>query len=107
MAATGLSADRRRSVEDDLRKQIRIDQVQRSFCKHLQPLQNLEHTASPETAYLFKTQYTCSCTRFGHQTRIENDDIEVVINAMQRTYCDECRERDPAGDEQQGGAPSH
>jgi tetratricopeptide (TPR) repeat protein len=95
MKAMGLPVDRRRNVADDVRKQIRIDQEQRAFCRYLQPLQNLEHTKSPATAYFFRTQYTCSCTLLGYETVIDNDDIDVVIDAMQRTYCNECNQRKP------------
>ena len=97
MSAMGLPLDRRRAVEDDVRKQIQIDEVQKKFCKHLQPLQNLTHTQSPSTSYLFKTKYTCSCTLLGHQTVIENDDIAVVIDAMKKTYCEGCDRREPIG----------
>lgn len=97
MSAMELPPDRRRAVEDDVRKQMRISEVQNGFCKHLQPLQNLTHTQSPATAYLLKTRYTCSCTLLGYQTVIENDDIDVVINAMQKTYCEGCSRREPLG----------
>ena len=97
MQAFGWPEDRREYVEDDLRKLSRADKVKRSYCRHLQPIQNLTHTRSPSTIYTRPTQHTCHCLRFGHQTVIEHEDIEVVINAMQRTYCDECGFREPAG----------
>ena len=65
MEASGFPEDRRRSVEDDLRKQIRTQQVQQESCRHLRPLQDLEHLRSSATAYLFKARYTCSCTLLG------------------------------------------
>jgi hypothetical protein len=97
MQASGFPEDRHRSVEDDVRKQVRIDQVRRGFCKHLQPLQDFQHLQSVETAYLFRTKYRCSCTLLGHRTVIESDDIDVVINAMQRVHCKACTDRQPAG----------
>jgi len=39
LTATGLPEERRRSVEDDIRKQGQIERVQHEFCRHLQPLQ--------------------------------------------------------------------
>lgn len=95
LKATGLPEERRRSIEDDIRKQSQIERVQREFCRHLQPLQNLEHLNSPATAYLFTTKYTCSCQLLRHETRIENDDLDVVIDAMQRVYCNGCDRREP------------
>ncbi len=95
LEASGLPEDRRPSIEDDVRKQVRTGQVQREFCKHLQPLQNLVHLESPATAYLLRTKYTCSCTLLGHKTAIEHDGIDVVIDAMQRVYCAGCVRREP------------
>ncbi len=95
LEAFGWPEDRLANVEDDLRKLSRADEVKRSYCRHLQPIQNLAHTRSPRTIYTRPTQHTCQCLRFGHQTVIEQEDIEVVINAMQRTYCDDCGFREP------------
>ena len=98
MEAFGLPEDRREYVEDDLRKMSRAEQVKKSYCRHLQPIQNLAHTRSLRTIYTRPTQHTCQCLRFGYQTVIEQEDIEVVIKAMQRTYCDECGFREPGAE---------
>jgi hypothetical protein len=95
MQSTGWPEDRRQFVEDDVRKMARSIQEQQEYCRHLQPLQNLLHTHSPLTIYASKTWYTCSCTSLGYETRIESDDIDAVINAMKRTYCDGCTSRSP------------
>lgn len=100
MKAAGYPTDRRKHVEADVRKVARIEVVQWEYCRHLQPLQNLLHTHSPETVYARPTVYTCSCELLGYQTQIEMEDIDVVIDAMQRTYCVECSKRRPlSGDE--------
>jgi len=57
MDSTGFPADRREFVEDDVRKIARIEETQDSYCKHLQPLQNLLHLDSPDLAYTSKTRY--------------------------------------------------
>jgi redox-regulated HSP33 family molecular chaperone len=95
MEAFGWPEDRREYVEDDLRKMSRVDQAKRLYCRHLEAIQNLAHTQSPRTIYTRPTQYTCKCQRLGHRTVIEQEDIDVVIKAMQRTYCDECTHREP------------
>ena len=95
MQSTGWPEDRRRFVEDDVRKMARIEQEQDGYCQHLQPLQNLLHTDSPLTVYASPTKYTCSCTLLGHETRIETEDIETVIVAMKRVYCANCQHRSP------------
>ena len=71
MQSTGWPEDRRRFVEDDVRKMARIEQEQDEYCQYLQPLQNLLHTRSPHTVYAEATQYTCSCTLLRHQTSVE------------------------------------
>ena len=95
MKAAGYPADRRKHVEADARKLVRIEVVQWEYCRHLQPLQNLLHMHSPETVYARPTVYTCSCELLGYQTQIEMEDIDVVIDAMQRTYCEGCSKRSP------------
>ena len=99
MQAHGWPEDRRRHVEDDVRKLNQAAIANRDFCKHLQPLQNLGHTRSQATIYTRPTTYTCSCTLLGHKTQIECDDMNAVINAMRRTYCDECKDRQPGRSE--------
>ncbi len=95
MKAAGYPEDRRRHVESDARKMVRINVVQWEYCRHLQPLQNLLHMYSPETVFARPTVYTCSCELLGYQTQIEMEDIEMVIEAMQRTYCMGCSKRSP------------
>ncbi|MEX1026576.1 MAG: hypothetical protein WD049_01015 [Candidatus Paceibacterota bacterium] len=95
MQSTGWPEDRRKYVEDDVRKMARIEQEQEEYCQHLQPLQNLLHTRSPHTVYASPTKYTCSCTLLGYQTQIETDEIDTVLNAMKRVYCEGCERRSP------------
>ena len=95
MQSTGWPSDRRRFVEDDVRKMARIEKEQDEYCQHLQPLQNLLHTRSSRTVYASATEYTCSCTLLGYKTQIETTDIETVIDAMKRVYCNECNRRSP------------
>jgi len=95
MEAFGYPVDRRRYVEDDVRKQARTELAQWEFCRYLQPLQNLIHLRSPETVYARPTVYTCSCELLGHRTAIETEDIDLAIDAMRRTYCDGCLKQSP------------
>jgi hypothetical protein len=96
--ANGWPEDRRKHVEDDIRKLNYAAIAVRDFCRHLQPIQDLIDGRSPATIFAGPTKYTCLCAFFGHKTRIECDDMEVVIKAMQRSHCDECTHRAPAGD---------
>jgi hypothetical protein len=101
MRSSGYPEDRRKHVEDDIRKLEQTEIAQWEFCRHLQPLQNLIHLKSPETVYARPTMYTCSCTLLGYQTRFETDDIHTAINGMRRAFCDECTRRSPL---QEGGS---
>jgi hypothetical protein len=95
MQSAGWPPDRRKFVEDDVRKLARIEQEQQDFCQYLQPLQNLRHTHSPYAVYASPTKYVCSCRLLGHQTVVENEDIDTVIRAMKVVYCDGCLQRSP------------
>lgn len=95
MQSSGWPPDRRRFVEDDVRKMAVIEREQDEYCQYLQPLQNLLHTRHPETVYATRTGYVCSCTLLGYETQIEMEDIDTVINAMKRVYCAECQRRIP------------
>jgi hypothetical protein len=100
MKAIGYPEDRRRHVEADVRKLARIEVAQWEYCRHLQPLQNLIHTQSPATAFSRPTMYVCSCTLFGHQTKIEVEDVDVTISAMKQVYCSKCSMRSPLSSDQ-------
>lgn len=95
MQSGGWPHDRRQFVEDDVRKVTRTKREQVEYCRHLQPLQNLEHTQSPDTAYTTPTRYVCSCAIFDRETSIELEDIDTVIDAMKRVYCNSCDRRAP------------
>ena len=101
MRANGWPEDRRQHIEADIRKLNQAAIAARDFCKHLQPLQNLADGRSPATIFAMPTRYTCSCELLGHKTRIECEDMDVVLAAMRRTFCDECAHRTP-GREQDG-----
>jgi tetratricopeptide (TPR) repeat protein len=93
MQSAGWPADRRKFVEDDVRKRARIEQEQQDFCRHLQPLQNLRHTHAAHTVYASPTKYICSCSLLGLKTVIEDEDIDTVIRAMKIVHCDGCPHR--------------
>jgi hypothetical protein len=102
MASTGFPADRRTFVEDDIRKIARIEEIQDTYCKYLQPLQNLKHLDSPQLAYTSKTKYVAACSLLGYEMSIEVDDIETTIDALKRVHCSNCVHRQPGRDETQG-----
>lgn len=96
MSATGYPEERRKFVEDDIRKMGRINEVQSEYCRHLQPLQNLEHNNSPSTAYSSRTRYVAACSLLGYELNLEVEDLDTTIEALKRLYCENCGHRNPA-----------
>ncbi len=97
MESMGWPEDRREFVESDIRKLRICDQAKATFCKHLLPLQDLEHLRHPATVYAEETNYTIGCALLRHTTKIGVSDIEIAIAAMKSTYCNGCKYRE-AGD---------
>lgn len=95
MVAGGLPEDRRPFVASDARKLVVIEQTQRVFCQHLQPLQNLVHTRSPSTAFAGPTSYAGHCSLLHHEMNIELEDIHTVIESFKKIYCENCPHRTP------------
>lgn len=95
MRAFGLPEDRRVFVYQDALKFRRMDEVRRTFCRHLAPLQSLDHTISRDTAYTEPTRYVGCCELLGHQARIECADIDAVIEVFKGQFCLNCPHREP------------
>lgn len=95
MASTGWPDDRRIYVEDDIRKMAYFEREKSAYCRHLLPLQDLRHTRHPATVYAEPTNYVIGCELLNVQTQIGVTDMETALNAMKRTYCNECKHRSP------------
>lgn len=93
--AMGIPEHRIDNVVDDLKKINAINREKRTFCEHFLGFQNLGHMSSPQTAYSRRTRYVGRCDLFGHETRIELEDIETVIKAFQEVHCKDCAKRQP------------
>jgi len=99
MESMGWPEDRRKFVDSDVRKLRIFDEARAGYCKHLVPLQDLEHTRHPATVYSEETNYTIGCKLLRHQTRIGVTDMELAIESMKATYCTSCEHREPGNPE--------
>jgi hypothetical protein len=90
MRAHGIPVDRRKHVEDDIRKLAKFETERKRYCKHLQPVQE-----NVERAFSRPTEYTCSCSLLGYKTGIAVDEIEIALLSMKLSYCDSCDKRMP------------
>lgn len=95
MESMGWPEDRREFVESDIRKLRIYDQAKATYCKHLVPLQDLEHTQHPATVYAKETNYVIGCNLLKHRTRIGVTDMELAIGSMKSTFCQTCQHRKP------------
>ncbi len=95
MDSTGWPEDRRQFVEDDIRKLRIFEKEKAGFCKHLIPLQDLRHTRHPATVYSEDTSYTIACDLLRKRTRIGVTEMDVALNSMKSTHCENCQYREP------------
>ena len=82
------------NVLKDLKSLRRIGIEQRSWCKHIELLQELGHTASKQTIYSIDPYRLCKCLRYSYESSIKSNDVEAVIAAFKGTYCVGCRGRE-------------
>jgi Domain of unknown function (DUF4365) len=67
------------------------------FCRHLQLLQNLTHTRSPDTHYRTDPPRGCLCERYGYKSGAEHTDPASVIAEFKANRCNGCPSREPKG----------
>jgi tetratricopeptide (TPR) repeat protein len=103
ITAMGIPIARRPHVVDDIRKTGLLHREQRTFCRHIEGLQNLSHVRSYETCYASRTRYVGACTLHRYRTVVEHEDLQAVLDGMKGAYCRECRDRSPGA---QGAAAS-
>lgn len=74
----------------------RVGAVERlTWCKHIELVQDLAHTQSPETLLATTPQYFARCQLHGISSGVGKQDHRQVINAFKRGCCISCPDRDP------------
>lgn len=82
------------NVFKDLKSLRTIRAEQRSWCKHIELLQALGHTASRQTLYSVDPHRHCRCARYFYESSIGSNDVEAVITAFKATFCVGCAGRE-------------
>jgi tetratricopeptide (TPR) repeat protein len=82
------------NVLKDLESGKRIRTERRSWCKHLELLQELSHTGSRQTFYSIDPNRHCKCLRYSYESAIGSNDVEAVITAFKATFCMGCTGRE-------------
>jgi hypothetical protein len=109
LEALGLPANRLPHLEQEARARKAIAYEQLHHCKHIELLQNLEHTSSRATHYASDPAQVGRCERFGYQSRDEDEDFVAVVASFNKDYCERCTVKEPLysnrGKEPQGHRP--
>ena len=90
-----LPESRFQNVLKDFRTMRQILHEKQSWCKHIELIQQLGHTASRATIYAVDPQRRCMCLRFEYESSIGSTDVDAVIMAFKAAHCDSCAVREP------------
>ncbi len=92
--AWNLPEDRVGNIEKDLRAMRQVAQEKLTWCRHIELLQNLRHSASRELLYTEDPPRVCKCQKFGSRSILETVDPAAVIEAFKAAYCSGCEGRE-------------
>jgi len=93
----GLPLERLPVVRDVIESLGVVQELQRTWCRHLEIMEDETHSRSPATFYAKAPERGCACTPTGNETAIRSTDWRAVIEAFRTTYCAACPERSPRG----------
>jgi hypothetical protein len=65
------------------------------WCRHIEILQNLTHTLSPDTLYAENPDRCVKCLKFGHLVDHRLPDWVGQVAEFKATYCVHCSDREP------------
>ncbi len=65
------------------------------WCRHLEMIQDVSHTSSPQTMYWRDPTRWCICKKLNYKSNIDNPDASTVILAFKTAYCADCSVREP------------
>lgn len=82
------------NVLKDLESERKVRAERRSWCKHLDLLQELSHTKLRQTIYSIDPNRHCKCRRYSYESSIGSNDVDAVITAFKATFCAHCTGRE-------------
>lgn len=89
-----LPRDRFANIFTDLQACRLIAREQKSWCKHLELIQDLAHTKRRDTHYAVDPDRHGTCARFGYESKIGVPNAKSVIDSFKSTYCEGCTGRE-------------
>jgi hypothetical protein len=75
-----------------------------TWCRHLQLIQNKQHSLSASTLYERDPERWCFCDKFGLTSRIGSTDWVVLIKTFKNTDCAGCSAQKPKSDDASSSA---
>jgi hypothetical protein len=98
LEASGLPRDRLEVITREVNSFRDIARERVSWCRHIQLIQDLQHTASPQTYYASDPLRYCYCERFDLRSKVGHTDWHVLIEAFKKACCTGCSARSPKDD---------
>ena len=95
LASLNLPVARLGIVERDAHSLRDIAQERLTWCRHIELIQDLHHTAHLESVYTKDPERFVCCLRHKYQTRIISTNWKALISAFKQTYCAGCPDQDP------------
>ena len=97
LEGSGLPMDRLPVFEREVQSHRDIGRERLNWCRHIQLIQDLQHTRSRSTSYALDPERYCFCEKFEFRSKISSPDWPVLIRVFKGNYCLSCTARDPKG----------
>ncbi len=101
--AAGLPRDRLPVVKREVLSLRDIARERLDWCRHIQLIQALGHTRSPDTYYARDPERHCYCDKLEFASKIGSTDWPLLIETFKSNYCSGCAARSPKGGHFGGG----
>ncbi len=98
LEASGLPRDRLAVVTRGVFSFRDIARERVNWCRHIQLIQNLDHTRGPITYYAHDPERRCFCEKYEFASKIGSTDWRVLIETFKNNYCSGCSARSPKDD---------
>lgn len=83
------------NVRKDIISYVMAAKFRINLCKHFQLFQDMRHSFSLETLYIVDPNRKGVCKLLEHESQIIHNDPELIISSFKKTYCEQCKFREP------------
>ena len=94
LQALDLPQERLPVVERDVHSMRTMARERLNWCRHIEIIQDLRHTAHPTTYYLSDPERFGHCLKHQFKSVVGHTDTDTVISAFKNTYCEKCQDRE-------------